>query len=114
MAAGAVAIALSSATAKEHERWHEAAEREGRRYGIEAKYVQAGLEGRQGVEGKHARTWIDWLLVLAATGIFAVFAALGRVPQIALNWSAVAVLCFAMLSFLLASGIALWKVTRFN
>src|ERR1700674_3360159 len=114
MAAGAVAIALSSATAKEHERWHEAAEREGRRYGIEASYVQAGLEGRQGVEGKHSRTWIDWLLVIAVTCIFVVFASLARVPQIALNWNAVAVLSLAMLVFLVASGITLWKITRFN
>lgn len=114
MAAGAVAIALSSATAKEHERWHEAAEREGRRYGIESSYVQAGLEGRQGVEGKHSRTRIDWLLVLTATCIFAVFASMARVPQIALNWNAVAVLSLAMLVFLVASGIALWKITRFN
>jgi drug/metabolite transporter (DMT)-like permease len=114
MAAGAVAIALSSATAKEHERWHEAAEREGRRYGIEFGYVQAGLEGRQGVEGKHSRTWIDWLLVFTATCIFVVFASLARVPQIALNWNAVAVLSLAMLVFLVASGIALWKITRFN
>jgi drug/metabolite transporter (DMT)-like permease len=114
MAAGAVAIALSSATAKEHERWHEAAEREGRRYGIESSYVQAGLEGRQGIEGKHSRTWIDWLLVFTATCIFVVFAALARVPKIALNWNAVAVLSLAMLVFLVASGTALWKITRFN
>src|ERR1700674_162795 len=114
MAAGAVAIAHSSATAKEHERWHEAAERAGRRYGIEASYVQAGLEGRQGVEGKHSRTWIDWLLVIAVTCIFVVFASLARVPQIALNWNAVAVLSLAMLVFLVASGITLWKITRFN
>lgn len=114
MAAGAVAIALSSATAKEHERWHEAAEREGKRYGIDAGYVQAGLEGRQGVAGKHSRTWIDWLLVIAATCVFALFASWARVPQIALNWSAVAVLSLAMLVFLAASGITLWKITRFN
>jgi len=76
--------------------------------------VQAGLEGRQGVEGKHSRTWIDWLLVIAATGIFAMFGSLGRVPQIAVNWSAVVILSLAMLAFLLASGIALWKITRFN
>src|ERR1700674_1243836 len=114
MAAGAVAIALSSATAKEHERWHEAAEREGRRYGIEASYVQAGLEGRQGVGGKHWGRGIDWLLVIAVTCIFVVFASLARVPQIALNWNAVAVLSLAMLVFLVASGITLWKITRFN
>src|ERR1019366_4477749 len=45
MAAGAGAIALSSVTGKEHGRWHEAAHREGKRYGVSAEYVQAGLAG---------------------------------------------------------------------
>jgi drug/metabolite transporter (DMT)-like permease len=114
MAAGAGAIALSSASEKEHGRWQEAAQREGRRYGIDASYVQAGLEGRQGVEGKHARTWFDWLLVIVVTGIFVVFAALGRAPQIALNWNAVVGLVIAMLSLLSVCCIALWRTTRFN
>jgi hypothetical protein len=114
MATGAVAIALSSATAKEHERWHEAAEREGQRYGIDAGYVQAGLEGRQGVEGQHARTWFDWALVIVVTSIFLIFAFLGRAPQIALNWNAAAGLVLAMLLLLVICGIALWRVTRFN
>ncbi len=114
MAIGAGAIALSSASEKEHGRWQEAAQREGRRYGIDASYVQAGLEGRQGVEGKHVRTWFDWLLVIVATGIFVVFAALGRAPQMALNWHAVVGLVLAMLLLLSVCGIALWRTTRFN
>ena len=47
MAAGAGAIALSSVTHREHGRWHEAAHREGERYGVSAEYVQAGLAGRR-------------------------------------------------------------------
>src|SRR5206468_5053313 len=46
MAAGAVAIALSSATEKEHSSWRNAAAREGERYGVEHEYVRAGMEGR--------------------------------------------------------------------
>ncbi len=46
MALGAVAIALSSATEREHSRWQDAAAREGRRYGVEEEYVRAGMEGR--------------------------------------------------------------------
>src|SRR5207253_6259296 len=44
MAAGAAAIALSPVTRREHARWHEAAQRESHRYGVDANYVQAGLE----------------------------------------------------------------------
>src|SRR5205823_5716015 len=54
MAAGAAAIALSAVTRREHARWHEAAQRESHRYGVDANYVQAGLEGKfqQGVESQ--------------------------------------------------------------
>ena len=47
MALGAVAIALSSATEREHSSWQDAAHREGRRYRVEDEYVQAGMEGRE-------------------------------------------------------------------
>ena len=114
MAVGAGAIALSSASEKEYGRWREAAQREGRRYGIDASYVQAGLEGRQGVEGKHGRTWFDWLLVTVVTGIFVTFAALGRAPHMALNWNAVVGLVIAMLLLLAICYITLWRTTRFN
>ena len=46
MAAGAVAIALSSATEREHSSWRDAAHREGERYGVEHEYVRAGMEGK--------------------------------------------------------------------
>src|SRR6202043_485182 len=52
MAMGAVAIALSSATEREHSSWQDAADREGQRYGVENEYVRAGLEGREMQKGK--------------------------------------------------------------
>src|ERR1700675_3059614 len=60
MAAGAGAIALSTVSGKEHARWDEAAQREGQRYGVNANYVQAGLEGkfRQDVESQPGRNWL--------------------------------------------------------
>src|ERR1700726_2434735 len=63
MALGAVAIALSSATEREHSRWQEAAEREGKKYGIAGGYVRASLEGRELEGGLPRRSFIDWLLV---------------------------------------------------
>jgi len=116
MAAGAAAIALSAVTRREHARWHEAAQRESHRYGVDANYVQAGLEGKfqQGVESQHRRNWLDWVLVVLATAVFISLAVLGRVPKMTLNWSALATLCAVMLIFLAGCGAALWKITRFN
>jgi hypothetical protein len=120
MAAGAGAIALSSVTGQEHARWKQAADREGQRYGVDLDYVQAALSGNDasdangGTKTKSARTWLDWLLVIAATTIFISLAVLVRAPNMALNWPALAALAAAMLVFLFACGLALWKTTRFN
>ena len=124
MAAGAGAIALSSVTSKEHARWKQAAEREGQRYKVDAKYVHAGLSGSdaqtasegsaQIAAARPERTWLDYLLVVTATVIFITLAVLARAPNMALNWPALIVLAAAMLIFLFACGLALWHVTRFN
>jgi len=117
MATGAGAIALSSVTGKEHGRWHEAAHREGRRYGVSADYVQAGLSGEDSnveVGGKHSRTWLDWGIVAVATAMFIVLAFLSRVPGIDLNWTAISLLSAILLVFLVTCGAALWKATHFS
>jgi len=117
MAAGAGAIALSSVTHKEHGRWREAAHREGRRYGVSAQYVQAGLAGRESNgagSDSRSRSWLDWSIVAVATAIFIGLAAISRVPDMALSWPAISVLSIILLLFLAACGAALWKGTRFN
>ncbi|HMD40388.1 MAG TPA: GRP family sugar transporter [Candidatus Acidoferrum sp.] len=120
MAAGAGAIALSSVGAKEHSRWKEAAHREGERYGVKADYIQAGLSGIDAnsapdeLQARSGRTWLDYLLVMAATAIFISLAVLARAPNLALNWPALAALVIALLILLFACGLALWRVTRFN
>ena len=117
MAAGAGAIALSSVTGKEHGRWHETAHREGKRYGVSADYVQAGLAGEDSnvdTTGTRARSWLDWGIVAVATAIFIGLAAMSRVPDIALNWTAISLLSAILLIFLAACGAALWKATRFS
>jgi drug/metabolite transporter (DMT)-like permease len=117
MAAGAGAIALSSVTGKEHMRWHEAAHREGKRYGVSAEYVQAGLAGEDSNSetiGNRARTWLDWSIVAIATAIFVGLAVVSRIPDIALNWTAISLLSATLLIFLAVCGAALWKATRFS
>jgi hypothetical protein len=116
MALGAVAIALSSATEREHSSWQDAADREGQRYGVEGEYVRAGMEGRE-MEGKvhtSGRSILDWLLILGTTGLFVALATMAKLPHmdIALGWGAA--LTVAMLALLATCGIALWRTTRFR
>jgi len=114
MALGAVAIALSSATEREHSSWRDAAEREGERYGIEGAYVRASMEGREMEASPSHRTLVDWILIGGATGVFVVLAAIARVPRvdISVGWAAAATA--AMLLLAAGGGIALWRTTRFR
>jgi hypothetical protein len=114
MAAGAVAIACSSASESEYSSWKEAAERETRLYGIDPGYVMARLEGQDLNAGGVRRTWFDWLLVGGATLIFVVLAWMARVPQMAIQMGWLAALSAAMLVVLVAAGIALWRLTKFT
>jgi drug/metabolite transporter (DMT)-like permease len=117
MAAGAGAIALSSVTGKEHVRWHEAAHREGQRYRVSTDYVQAGLAGRESNSGAtevRSRTWVDWSIVVLATGVFVGLAIVSRATPLVVNWPAIAVLSIILLIFVAACGSALWKGTRFS
>ena len=116
MALGAVAIALSSATEREHSRWQDAADREGQRYGVEGEYVRAGMEGRE-MEGRPratARSILDWILILGTTGLFIALATMAQLPHmdIGLGWAGL--LTLAMLALLATCGIALWRTTRFR
>jgi drug/metabolite transporter (DMT)-like permease len=115
MMAGVAAITLSSATTSEQTRWKQAAHREGQRYNIEAEYVEARMDGRQSAsEAKPSRTAIDWLLVAAATAIFAYFGATARLPQISINWPPALILSGATLTLLVLCGVTLHRTTRFH
>jgi drug/metabolite transporter (DMT)-like permease len=113
MALGAVAIALSSATEQEHASWRNAANREGERYGVEAEYVQAGMEGRA-FGASHSRSPLDWLLIAGTTGLFVVLASMARLPMIEISTHRAIGLVAAMLGMLCIGGVALWRVTRFR
>ena len=114
MAAGAVAIALSSATEREHSSWRDAAHREGERYGVEHEYVRAGMEGKSFGTPSHGRSFIDWLLILGTTALFLVLASISRLPRMEINMTWAVALTVAMLALLAAGGIALWRTTRFR
>jgi hypothetical protein len=115
MMLGVGAIAFSSATSKEQEQWRQAARREGKRYGIDADFVEARMQGKQmDGEARPARRMVDWLLVAMATAVFVFFAAMARAPGIAIHWEAVTVLSAASLILLVVCGWTLWKTTGFR
>jgi drug/metabolite transporter (DMT)-like permease len=115
MMLGVGTIALSSATGTEQMQWQEAAQRESRRYGIAGEYVEARMQGMQVAgEVKPSRSYLDWVLVTAATGIFAILAAQARAPGVLFHWGPAVVLIAATLALLLACGVSLWRTTRFH
>lgn len=114
MALGAVAIAMSSATGAEHANWQDAAEREGKRYGLERKYVRAGMEGRESDAGPKRRTLVDWLLVAGVSAIFVALAAMAEIPRVDIDLTWAVGVSGAMLVLLIGGAMALWRTTRFN
>lgn len=114
MALGAGVIALSSVREGEHRRWQEAAARESDRYGVDPAYTRARAAGEELTTTVHRRTWVDWLVVAAATAILIAFAAIAEAPRISLRWEWAAALIGAMLAILVGSGLALWRTTRFS
>ena len=114
MAAGAVAIASSATSENEYFSWKEAAQREIERYRLNPEYVRTRMEGRDLEAHATRRTWVDWLLLAGATILFAGFGAMARVPRMEIQMGWLTVLSAAMLIVLLASGFALWRVTRFS
>lgn len=114
MAAGAVAIALSSATEREHSSWRNAADREGQRYNVSDEYVRAGMEGKHFGSQENTRTAFDWLLILGTTGLFIWLGFLARLPHIDISFGWAVALVIAMMLLLTAGGIALWRTTRFR
>jgi len=114
MAAGAVAIASSSASENEYASWQEAAQREVNLYGIDPNYVVARMAGHELKPQRGARTPTDWLFIAAAIFIFAALGAMARVPEMEIGMGWLAALSLAMLAVLVAGGVALWRITKFS
>jgi len=114
MALGAVSIALSSATEREHSSWRDAARREGERYGVEQEYVRAGMEGRDFASAPASRSLLDWLLILGTTVLFVILASMARLPQINFGRAWATALTAAMLVLVATCSVALWRTTRFR
>jgi glucose uptake protein GlcU len=113
VAAGAAAIAFSSAPPKEHQRWQTAAMRESQLYGTDIEYVRAGLEGRA-VQRSSGRTALDWALLAITTLVFAALGAMARAPMVPFNARAAVVLLAAIATIFAVCATALWRTTKFS
>ncbi len=113
MACGLAAISFSVAGKSEYEKWRGAADRERRRYGINAEFVSSGMEGRPAYPPK-GRRWFDWVLIGAATTTFVCSGAVARWPDMSLTWPVVYALVAIAGALFAAAVLALWKTTRFN
>ncbi len=119
MAAGAAAIAFSSAVPKEHERWQAAALRESERYGTDRNYVLSGLEGRSASdqetsENGRSHSLLDWIMLGITAIVFVTLFSVARTPMVAFNAGAAVVLLIVMVAILGVCGVVLWKTTKFN
>ncbi len=113
MACGLAAISFSVVGKSEYDKWREAADREHKRYGLDAQFVSSAMEGRAaGLPS--ARRWLDWLLVALATGAFVWTGVVSRWPSMSLNWPAVYVLIAVALALVAIATVSLWRLTRFN
>lgn len=113
MAAGALVISLSSVSSDEHASWQRAAAAQGEQYGVDPEWTRARLVGDTH-GAAHKRTWVDWIIVGAATAVIIGFATMARAPQIAVSWAWMAILGVLLLITLAFAGIALWRTTRFS
>ena len=124
MTAGAAAVAFSSASPEEHERWQVAALRECQRYGTNIDYVRAGLEGRTTEDERPSdlrspkpptrHSILDWAMLAVATLVFVALATVARTPTVAFNATAAVTLLAAIVAILAISAVALWRITRFS
>ncbi len=119
MAAGAAAIAFSSAAPKEHERWQAAALRESERYGTDRDYVLSALEGKsvadqQSTANGKRHTVLDWIMLGITAIVFVALLKVAHAPTVAFNAGAAVVLLVVMVAILAICGAVLWKTTRFN
>ena len=114
MAVGAMFIASSTVSGDEHAGWRRAAAREAERYGVDAQFTQSRVAGEESTTAAHRRTWLDWIIVAAATAVLIAFASIAEQPRLDANWGWMAMLVLMLLAILVVCAQALWRTTRFT
>jgi hypothetical protein len=114
MAFGALAISANTASESEYTNWEQASQREVELYGIDPDYVKTRMQGRDVSSARVRRTWIDALLITAATLLFIWFGSMAERPHMEMQTGWLALFAVLLAGVLVAGGIALWRLTRFT
>lgn len=113
MILGALSISTAVASEREDTSKNEAVLRECRRYGLDYYRTLAAQSGDEFGGRNERRRWWDYVIVLAATGVFVWLGLRAVVPPLAMDLRWIAVLGGLLLLSLIAGGWSLWRRTRF-
>jgi glucose uptake protein GlcU len=111
---GAMLIAGASVSAAESASTVRAIQRECDRYGMDLAAALRIQEGQGSDAAANQRSWVDYVILVAALGIFAGFARYARIPSVAIRIPFAVALTAILLVVLCACGWLLWKKTRFE
>jgi glucose uptake protein GlcU len=117
MIAGALAVSTAVATEREHTSTNAALLRECERYDLDYDRVLESYSvtaAATTTNPKDRRSWWDYIIVLAAVGVFVYLGCNAKVPALAMNFTWLAVLAAVLIAAALAGGWSLWKATRFS
>ena len=109
------AIAISSAVADEGETQSttRAVLKECTRYGLNYEQVIAEQQGREPNGEQGSRTWLDYIILAAAIGVFVWLGSRAAIPPIAMDFRWLGVLVGMLVVALAACGWTLWRQTKF-
>lgn len=113
MIVGALLISAAKASDAEHTSRNMVLERECDRYGLDYQQVLLAQTGDE-LDGPSRRCWWDYLILLAAMGIFVKLASVAAAPQLVFDRRWTAVLAVILIVSLIACGYLLHKRTRFS
>jgi hypothetical protein len=130
MIAGALAVSTAIATEREHASTNDALERECARYHLDYNRVLRAYSGafstsqpgerpdcpnRPVVLNRNdQREWWDYLILVAAAGVFVYLGLNARMPALSMNFAWLWLLAAVLVATAALSGWGLWKATRFS
>jgi drug/metabolite transporter (DMT)-like permease len=117
MILGAVAISFAEAPESEQVSWRTAIRRECDRYGLDEKRVTATVEGQDVIGDESTSTgrrWWEYAIGFGALSLFVWLATGADRQPIAINGTWAVILIAASLVLLIASGLFLYRRTRFS
>ncbi len=114
MIVGALAISTAAASEKEQRSTSEAVLRECQRYGLDFNQAVLAQAGEEFGGQNEQRRWWDYVIVVAATGIFVTLGLRAVVPSLPMDLRWTGVLGIMLLLSLAGGGWSLWRRTRFG